>query len=461
MGQCASLFYSTDIEAQTLHRRIRPTEQQYESQQAEWNNLRDFIVMGLSDDCGLSIDTWLQGSYKFGTQIRPSQKGEQFDIDLGIYAIWSGAPSDGPLGPAELKARVQALLKDYANADEEGRCTVHDPKERCNRIQIGHDFHIDTPCYHLDRGADARNLATESDNWEPSDPKAIYLWWREAFPEEFRARARRIVQYFKMWAALTFSEGSRPSSVMLTVLVAQAIKKIQSAELSGDDEWFSAIATLLANEFDLSIVSNPVDSNENLNRLSASNTRLIESSLIDLNKICEKALGADNKVVASEIWSEAFKQFFPLPEDTSLKESAGSLVPFKFDPQVSILARTRTGAKKDFTGLNRIGPIPRDCDIYFEIQNSDDLPLGSIVKWVVRNEGNEAEEENDLGHTAGDGLAVNEHSAYRGNHFMDVSIWKFGQLIGRRRIPVVISGLEMPSRNPPRPTWTKLRKKRN
>lgn len=460
MGHCASLFYSTDSDVQSLHRRIRPTDHQCAMQQSEWNNLRDFILAGLNEEIGLPIESWLQGSYKFGTQIRPSSKGEQFDIDLGIYAVWSGESDNGPIGPADLKGKVQALLESYADVDEEGRCTVKNPKERCNRIQIGDDFHIDTPCYHLDRSADARSLARASDEWESSDPKAIYLWWRDAFAEELRPRARRIVQYFKMWAAMTFAEGSRPSSVMLTVLVGQAMQQVEADQLSGDDEWFSAVVDHLHDNVDLSEVPNPVDRRENLNRLPSDRSRAIEDALAELSGICKRALEAENRVVASEIWSEAFKQFFPVPEDTVLKENSGALVPFVFDPQIWVVARGRNGVRAEISGQNRIGPIPRDCDIHFELSNAADLPAGAIVKWMVRNEGTEAEEENDLGHTAGQGLTAKEHSAYRGTHFMDVAVWRFGKLIGRRRVRVVISGVAMPVRNPSRPNWTKFRSKR-
>ena len=198
MGKCASLFFSTDAESQTLSRRIRPSDEQYEIQKKEWNDLASALLEQLKEKTGLPFESWLQGSYKFGTQIRPSKTGEEFDIDLGLYAIWTGEPDDGELGPRELKSMVQELLEDFAEEEGEERCSVGDPKERCNRIHFGDDFHIDTPCYHLDRSADLRHLATESDSWEASDPKDIYLWWKEAFAEEQRPRARRLVQYLKM-----------------------------------------------------------------------------------------------------------------------------------------------------------------------------------------------------------------------------------------------------------------------
>lgn len=460
MGTCASLFHSTDVDAQTLHRRVRPSDQQYEAQKAEWNSLRDFIVEGLKEDTGLAINSWLQGSYKFGTQIRPSKKGEQFDIDLGIYAGWAGKCTEGPIGPRELKEKVHSLLQVYASEADDGRCEVMEPKERCNRIQIGDDFHIDTPCYHLDQAQDARNLATQSDEWEASDPKAIYLWWRDSFPEEFRPRARRIVQYFKMWAALTFEDGSRPSSVMLTVLVGQAMHSIDADGLSGDDEWFAAVVSHLSDEVELGCVPNPVDKGENLNRLSADQTNAIKSALSVLAEISNRALNADNKWVASEIWSEAFQQFFPIPDEPVIKENAGAIVQFNFDPQVSVRAVPRGSGTAGITGVNRIGPIPRNCEIYFELSNSDALPPNSKVKWTVRNQGADAEDENDLGHAAGFGYKAQESSAYIGTHYMDVSVWQYGSLIGRRRVPVEISGHKMPPRNAPKPNWVKFRSRR-
>lgn len=57
------LFFSTDPERQTLHRRITPTPTQLEQQQERWNDLRDYLVGDLAERTGLPISSWLQGSY--------------------------------------------------------------------------------------------------------------------------------------------------------------------------------------------------------------------------------------------------------------------------------------------------------------------------------------------------------------------------------------------------------------
>jgi hypothetical protein len=63
----------------------------------------------------------------------------------------------------------------------------------------------------------------QASGWEISDPKAIYLWFRDHFDDSDRTKVRRQVRYFKARAALKFVEiSNRPSSILLTVLVSRA-----------------------------------------------------------------------------------------------------------------------------------------------------------------------------------------------------------------------------------------------
>ncbi|WP_354134689.1 hypothetical protein [Bradyrhizobium sp. S3.9.1] len=107
--------------------------------------------------------------------------------------------------------------------------------------------------------------------------------------------------------------------------------------------------------------------------------------------------------------------------------------------------------------MDKIGPIPKGCEINFTLANAHAMPRGAVVTWMVRNSGIEAESLNDLGHRGEEGPSATEHSAYRGVHYMDVAVKLNGRLIGSKRVPVTVTGLGMPQRNPPRPSWTKLR----
>jgi hypothetical protein len=460
MGISAAEFVSADGDAQTLDRRIRPSEEQFDEQRGRWNLLADYLVEDLKARSGHSISTWLQGSYKFGTQIRPASMVHEFDIDLGAYFIWSGEPEDGTFDPAALKQLVQASLSAYAaDPDNDVQKVAVPAKAKCSRVHFHDNFHIDVPGYHLDRERDARSLATAANKWEPSDPKAIYLWFKDKFDDQQRALARRLVRYMKMWAALALSEDRRPSSILVTVLVADAVTELDLSALSGDDEVFREVSARVRDRLASDpVVRNPVNSEENLNRLSAEQQEVLNELLNNLVSCADRALSATSTVEAAEIWTEVFAHFFPVPSSTDLLATATSksVALVSFEPQVAVAATPKNAPTKRFTGLNRIGPIPRDCDIEFRLANFGEVPHGAEVRWTVRNEGSEAERTNDLGHQAGRGFNVTETSAYNGTHFMDVAVHLAGRLIGFRRIPVTIQGPPVPKRNLPRPAYIRL-----
>lgn len=464
MGIAAGLFYSSS--KNTLDWRIRPSDEQYEQQQERWNDLAAYLIEDLKERSGYPINSWLQGSYKFGTQVRPAAKGQEFDIDLGIYFRWEGEPEDGDHDPIELKGFVRSSLLEYAEDDENEAKQVADSKARCERLHFQADFHIDVPCYHLNQSSDARHLATEEDKWEDSDPKAIYRWWKDSFEDRDLPRLRRLVRYLKMWAALKFAEGDGPSSILLTVLVGEEWEALDHDLLSGDDEYLVAVVqAVIARLTRSAVVPNPADTSEDLNRLDKAKSDAFIDKLRGLLSAGERALEAQTRTLAAEIWGEAFAQFFPLPDDEDeevavLKEAGGALVPVLFNPQVAIQARPNRPGARIYQGINEIGPIPKDCEITFKLMNEHELPLGATLRWTARNQGDEAEDVNDLGHEWGDERQVIEHSAYRGTHFMDVSVRLGDRIIGRRRMPVRITGLALPLRNPPRPNWTKLRGRR-
>lgn len=463
MGIAASLFYNTDDAENCLDWRVRPSDEQYDTQKERWNDLAFHLSEDLAARSGCSMSSWLQGSYKFGTQIRPADAKQEFDIDLGVYFNWAGEPEDGEHEPADLKKFVQASLIQYAEDDGNDAAGVDEPHSKCSRVHFEDNFHIDVPSYHLDAVRDARALAVEKNGWQDSDPKAIYAWWKEITGTDDRARCRRLVRYLKMWAALKVKKEARPTSILTTVLVAQAFKDIDRDECSGDDEFLRAVVAVIVARLEISYdVSNPANPDENLNRLDDDNSLRMVEKFEELISIADRALAATTKTAGAEIWSEAFDHFFPVPKDDDaeeavLKEVDGrALATTRFEPIV--LAEARSG-QRVFRGTDRIGPIPKGCEIVFTLANAQQLPRGATVSWMVRNSGKEAEQENDLGHRKGTGLSVSENSAYRGKHYMDVAVKLNGALIGSKRVPVEITGLGMPKRNPAKPAWIGLRRR--
>lgn len=458
---CAARLFNSKSD-QTLYSRITPSREQFAIQQARWNDLRDFLKSRLKEDSGYPTSSWLQGSYKFDTQIRPWRPGAEFDIDLGLYFEWAGRDDEGEYDPEGFKQFVQNALLDYA-ADEDNDATgVDDPKERCCRITFNPDFHIDVPCYHLDRAEDRRALATETKGWEESDPKAIYKWFKELFNEAAdRGLLRRLVCYMKMWAALKIEEEKRPSSITLTVLVGEALAEIDRSEVVEDDDILERIITAVRVRLDGDArVLNPVERGENLNRLDDHATDKFKALLRDFEDIARRANASTSEANAAEIWTEAFEHFFPLPEDMATEEmqaadargslaKSAALMVYAFDPQIRVRAVSKDNDNYVKEGTNSLPVIVKNCSIRFELLNANLLPAGSAVRWTVRNRGHEAWNRNDIGHYSGDAFVVDEHSAYNGNHAMDLTVYQYGRIIGRRRIEIYVRGQAMPARNLP------------
>jgi hypothetical protein len=89
------------------------------------------------------------------------------------------------------------------------------------------------------------------------------------------------------------------------------------------------------------------------------------------------------------------------------------------------------------------------------------MPPGTRFVWMVRNEGDEAEDVNDLGHRAGFGPTAEERSAYNGTHYMDCTAVLGHRIVGIRRVKVAISGERAARRNPAkRPAYVSLRGRR-
>ena len=443
MGKAASYFHVADSsETQTLHRRITPSEAQFDDQQARWNDLADFLILDLKKRSGHPIRTWLQGSYKFGTQVRPVHMADEFDIDLGVYFCWAGDRDKGDFEPKPLKQFVQASLEQFASQNDDVIGVVSPAKPRCCRVRFKGNFHVDVPCYHLDDELDKRSLATEENAWEDSDPKAMYIWFKDQFPEEQRVRVRRFVRYVKAWAALKFRETeTRPSSLLLTVLVAEATK--QTDTLPGDDD--DALSVVLRKVSDRLTdqpdVPNPIDATENLTgRLSETSRNAFIDKIKAFAETASAASRDENTLSACSQWALEFEHLFPLPEPEKLDELAKSLPAVRTHPEVRVTAVSRENALWKYSGVNGIGPIPKKCDITFEVTNSLSLPAGTQYFWTVRNEGDEAEDTNDLGHLAGTGLTAHESSAYKGTHFMDCTAALDGRAVGLRRVLVKITG---------------------
>jgi hypothetical protein len=462
MGNASRLFNgSTD---QTLIERVSPTSEQREFLQKHWNELATYLKSTLATRHGYPVSTWLQGSYKYATLIKPVRSDEEYDVDVGVYFEW-GDEEDIEPTPKQLRDWVQDALLEYENLCVDLNKVEVPAKERCSRASYVRQFHIDTPTYHLNRDSDVRRLACLSDKWEYSDPKGIYKWFKDAVNADDRDQLRRLVRYLKAWAAVSFDDAadSRPSSIFLTVVATEAYKAIWPQRLLGiadDDALVAVIKKMHDRLFDERKVANPIDDDEDLNRMSADGWNGFLPRLTSLQDIVERADEADDEPSAALIWSEAFSFLMPLPETDQVEmvdESSGRAVMQL--PEIDI--EVFTGNPKRFIAQHRneVPGVAKDCSLVFTIVNPHVVPEFATVEWTVRNEGQEADARSDLGHRRVGMrlLTANEHTAYVGRHFMDCIVRLNGQVYAARRVPVTIRDVKHVERNPPKPSYTKLK----
>lgn len=462
MGHASTLFNGTP--EQTLVSRVTPTTEQRDFLQLQWNALADHLKVALRDRHGYTVTTWLQGSYKYATLIKPVRFAERYDVDVGVYFQW-GDDQDIEPTPRQLRDWVQTELLNYEKTCVDLIEVEQPAKERCSRASYVRQFHIDTPTYHLNTDTDERRLACLSNDWEDSDPKAIYKWFKGVVSGSEREQLRRLVRYLKAWAAVSFDgvPASRPTSIFLTVVATEAYLDIWASRLLGmddDDALGSVIEKMHERLYEDRKVANPINEAEDLNRMSSEAWDGFRPCLTALRDVAERAKDSQDEASAALIWSEAFSFLMPLPETGQVEvvdEGSGHAIMQLPEIDIDVFSlNPRTFLEKH---RNEVPGVSKGCELVFTIANPHVVPDYATVEWTVRNEGGEANARSDLGHRqiGMRMLSMTENTAYSGRHFMDCIVRLNGQVYAVRRVPVSIRSLPSAVRNPPRPPYTKLR----
>ncbi len=434
----------------SLYSRVAPTEEQLEKLKSAWNELADFLVKHVREKYGYSSRTWIQGSYKFKTLIQPVVKDEEYDIDLGFYFTKQEVSDKSA---SDLRDLINEALDVFKTQCADVK-KVEEPKTRCCRLTYLDSFHIDVPVYILDADKDERTLAVLPDDWETSDPKAIYVWFKDTVPEEYRKEVRRLIYYLKGWSAVNFSHPAKPklSSITLTVLAAQFYSLNPTKFSEGNDEerlinlaiWMKA---KLGSTFN---VPNPVYPTENLCRFEQADKPFIEEKLRILSQAALDAQNADSEAGAAVAWQQAFGYLIDLPADVDAlvqgeKETFKSQLTIPHTqsktPRIKITVWSKDKKQVESTHYDSVAGVPKDRYLTFSIENSHELPAGARAIWTVRNKGSDAASVFDHGHVKGPlqiHEQVEEHTEYVGAHFMDCAIVLNGAINSIVRVPVSI-----------------------
>lgn len=466
MGKAARLFNGKA--EQTLYGRVTPTPEQRQFLQDQWNALAEHLKARLPT-WGYPVTTWLQGSYKYGTLIKPVHKGEAYDVDVGVYFSWDPTQTDCSPTARQLRTWVQDELLAYQKGVEALVEVVNPPKERCSRAIYNQQFHIDTPTYHLDPASDERRLACMSGVWESSDPKLLYKWFRDAVGSDDRELLRRLIRYLKGWAAVAFVDApeARPSSILLTVTVTEAFSQMWEARWLGvaDDDALISVVVILYERFVRdSRVANPVDSKEDLNRISRDSWEAFLTRLAVLHDAAQAADVAEDEASAAFAWEGAFSFLMPLPEadEVEVVEPATDRALMRV-PDIEVRVYDRQDGNLLATYLNEVPSVAKGRWLVFELASKHVLPGFADISWTVRNDGEDAEHIGDLGHfRRGINMhSANESTAYLGKHYMDCVIRLNGTIFAARRVPVNIKPDQQKLLTQAQRSWTTLRTRKS
>lgn len=388
-----------------------------------------------------------QGSYAMLT-LNKHADGD-YDIDVAVLF----RKGDLPGAPADARKRVRdALLKKSTNFSKE-------PEARTNAVTIWYaeGYHVDFAVYRVSSNLWGDEVIEHSsgDEWKARDPDVVTCWFEKAVgdkspgsdldkllgievsvePEQFR----RVVALLKAFCK-SRTGWSLPGGMIISALVAEAYRR----DVSRDDVALHDTMVALRDRLKASCaVFNPVNPSEELtekHRRKAQVERLserLDKAVEDLTVLHEPGCTDER---ARSAWKKVFNHSFWAPVEEDVTKAAAPT------PAGVVYVECGMAAKSDrrpyaFHRSNG-APIPRGVHLRFRVTHTSVTPPYE-VKWLVNNDGDEAQASDDLGHVRerDDRNSVYwTHSAYKGRHTMTCEVLKGGTIAARAVHVVRISG---------------------
>ncbi|MBU3197388.1 nucleotidyltransferase [Clostridium algidicarnis] len=264
------LFSQIDDYYEELYKELDIPETYYEKANTSYTSFNSWLDRDDSTLKEFEPETFLQGSFKLGTVIKPIGENDSYDIDM---VCKFNNLSKQTISQKDLKTLLGKEVESYAKS----KSMVHEPKngKRCWTLNY-HDeakFHMDIlPCVDDSKKfimqlealeyaettsykekavaiTDKRSKGYEviSNEWEISNPKGYYLWFQEKskfiekrymLAEQFQMNAEELKEYkvktplqktiqiLKRHRDIMFQEKieKRPSSIIISTLSAKAYR---------------------------------------------------------------------------------------------------------------------------------------------------------------------------------------------------------------------------------------------
>ncbi|MFM0508525.1 nucleotide-binding domain-containing protein [Paraburkholderia sp. RL17-373-BIF-A] len=378
------------------------------------------------------VDSRNQGSYAMHTL----NQSEHIDYDIDVAVIFEA--DDLPDRPGDARARVcEALLEKCSNFTKE-------PETRKNAVTVWYaeGYHIDFAVYRR-RTNWLGSLVIEhagGDEWTERDPMAYPNWFTNQVDskspptllETFigtqvsvaRGQLRRIVRFVKAFAR-SRSGWALPGGIIITSLVCEVYKPNATRD---DVALFDTLKALYERLCVSAEVQNPISpgstfTSSDRRRREVERLRdVLAERLPRLNVLHQwtctpaQAYAAWDAIFFNSFWSGARKAIAQTAAATGLTIEC-------------MLARKKEGKtyKQHVSGS---AALPKGVHLRFTA-NSLGVALPYSVRWSVRNEGDEAKEENQLTHDKllASGEAYWTYTAFKGEHKMICEIVKNGETV--------------------------------
>lgn len=254
--------------------------------------------------------SFLQGSYAYGTAVRPGGSYTEYDVDSVIAldlkkddgSLWSGTEA------VWWMAQVIEGFDRYADKVER--------KTTCARVIYDSDdgrFHLDVVPVHQP-GSLSDKIRVPTD-WEWSHPRG-FGDWLQSHKDEHCKRVKHLVRIMKYWRnkQCTDGWGSKwgPNSMILTTLIAEHAPADGTYHESLDVALVETMESILdffsehddENPYSAPTVLNPSLKSENLARnWSWSNYRRFRNLLVEAAATGRKALESEDEEESIDFWN--------------------------------------------------------------------------------------------------------------------------------------------------------------
>jgi predicted nucleotidyltransferase len=275
------------------------------------NRAWETVASFLADSYGIDPrDVFLQGSYANGTAIEPVEGGE-YDIDVVAICAGIDVTADDALDDLEQRLRADGRYKDRVR-----------PKQPCVRLEYAEDdvgsFHVDVVPARVGFHDGPLDAPRREKGWKATAP-AEYTAWCQDQGDLFM----RTVKMLKRWRGEHQPVRGAIKSIVLQVLIADAMPTIEddAERIAGT---FQALRSRLGDLTSPPTVPNPVLQSENLAAgWSKASLRSFVTELEEAVEWSAKALVADDRIQAADLWAEIFGEDFPTEDASDLGLQVG------------------------------------------------------------------------------------------------------------------------------------------